>query len=140
VDCEILMPPFTVKGVINPGKDDDTFCFFAPQNMKIGFDIDAKEDSTSLLDSKLGIFTIDSTSSFTLISNDDGPDPETGYTATDSDSYLEHTFPKPGIYAIRVEDANNNAGGTRLTYVLHGKVLSSPACTDADSDGVSTCE
>lgn len=138
VQCEILMPPFTIKGAINPGKDDDTFCFFAAQNMTLGFDIDAKEDSASLLNSKLGLYELDDTYPFKQ--NDDGQDPESGYLAEDSDSYLEHTFTKPGIYAIRVEDEGYFAGGTRLTYTLHGNLISSPICTDLDSDGVSTCE
>ncbi len=137
-DCEILMPPFSVKGAINPSKDDDTFCFFAAQNMKLGFDIDAKEDSASLLNSRLGLYELDDTYHFKH--NDDGQDPDTGYSAEDSDSYLEHTFLKPGIYAVRVEDEGFSAGGTRLTYTLHGNVLSSPVCTDGDGDGVSTCE
>lgn len=138
VSCEMLMPPFTVKGVINPAKDDDVFCFFATQNMKLGFDVDAREDLTSLLNSRLALFELDDT--YPFATNDDGADPQTGYFAADSDSYLEHTFTKPGIYAIRVDDEGYNAGGTRLTYTLHGNVLSAPPCTDEDSDGVSTCE
>src|SRR5690606_2568780 len=114
-ECEILMPPFTVKGVLNPGKDVDNFCFFAAQNMKIGFDIAARETSTSLLNSRLELYELANPGTYRAFNND-GQDPETGYSAPGSDSYLEYTFTRPGIYAIRVRDENSFAGGTRLTY------------------------
>jgi hypothetical protein len=140
--CELLTLPFSVEGVINPRKDKDVYCFFAPSGADLGFDIDAREPPFgSLLNSRLTLVKAPGTAtSDRLLVNDDGVDPETGYFANDSDSYLRITIPLPGIYAIIVEDESTFAGGQRLTYRLNAKVISQPVCVDADGDGVTTCE
>ena len=137
-ECIIFKLPFTLQGVIDPRKDKDTFCFFAPDGAVIGFDIDAKEPPfDSLLNSRLRLL---GTTAVLLNSNDDGIDPNTGFTGNNSDSYLEHTFLLPGVYAIEVSDESTVVGGSRLTYTLRATQLVSPPCTDGDEDGVSTCE
>ncbi|HEY1099432.1 MAG TPA: putative metal-binding motif-containing protein, partial [Myxococcota bacterium] len=142
VQCELLTLPFTVEGVINPRRDKDFYCFFAPSGAQLAFDIDAKEPPFgSLLNSRLTLLASPGlTLADELIDNDDGIDPETGYSANDSDSFLSYTIQNPGVFGILVEDESTIAGGQRLTYTLRASVTSQPACVDNDGDGVTTCE
>jgi hypothetical protein len=135
--CELLSLPFTVSGVIDPRKDKDVFCFFAPAGADVAFDIDAADTSDSLLNSRVRLLA---SPDVILDRNDDGVDPETGFDEDDSDSYLEHTFARPGVYGIQVTDESLFAGGSRLTYTLVARALNEVPCTDADGDGVSVCE
>ncbi|MBN2360327.1 MAG: pre-peptidase C-terminal domain-containing protein [Deltaproteobacteria bacterium] len=137
-ECQLLSLPFSIEGVIDPRKDKDLFCFFVPGGAEVSFDIDAQEPPFgSLLNSRLRLLIAPGT---VVVSNDDGVDPDTGYTETDSDSYLFHSFEKPGVYAIQVEDESLLAGGSRLTYLLHARALLWPVCNDTDNDGVTVCE
>jgi hypothetical protein len=137
-DCPVLTLPFLVEGAIAERKDKDTFCFFVPQDTEVAFDVDAAEPPFgSLLNSRIKLMDVTGEE---IERNDDGTDPETGYEEEDSDSFLQHFFLHPGVYALQVSDESTWAGGSRLTYRLNAVALSAMACVDADGDGVSTCE
>ena len=137
-ECVLLAVPFTVEGLIDPRKDKDVYCFFVADGAEVAFDVDAEEDPYgSLLNSRLRLLAMGDA---VIATNDDGVDPETGYTAVDSDSFLIGAFDLPGIYAIQVTDESTLAGGSRLTYTLKASYLSEPPCVDVDADGVATCE
>src|SRR5690606_30697216 len=105
---------------------------------RLGFDIDAQEEPhLSSLNSVIQLLHLSGTQ---LAENHDGVDPQTGYTASQSDSYLEHTFLHAGVYAVHVRDASAAAGGPDHSYILAIDYTTSPDCTDNDGDGVTTCE
>ncbi len=138
--CRTFPVPFSTRGTIRPSGDEDMYCFFAPAGARLGFDIDAKELG-SPVNSRLRLYASPQDYFiFYIAQNEDGADPDTGYSALDSDSYLEHTFARPGIYGILVEDESLSANGLTHTYTLHARVVAMPPCTDEDGDGVTTCE